>query len=79
VSLSLKSLSRSGLTEDQNDQLSVRLELQADFIAGLWAHHAQKARQILEPGDVKAALRLLAAIGDDRLRLEARDDIAPAR
>jgi predicted metalloprotease len=64
-----------GLTQDQKERLRVRLELQADFFAGVWAHHAQKARHILEPGDVEAALRLLAAIGDDRLRLDAQGDV----
>jgi uncharacterized protein len=63
-----------GLSQDRKDQLWVRLELQADFFAGVWAHHAHKARQILEPSDVEAALRLLAAIGDDRLRLDADGD-----
>jgi predicted metalloprotease len=63
-----------GLSKEQKEQLSVRLELQADFFAGVWAHHANKARHILEPGDVDAALRLLAAIGDDRLRLDAPGD-----
>jgi predicted metalloprotease len=55
--------------------LGVRLELQADFFAGVWAHHADKARHILEPGDVEAVLRLLAAIGDDRLQLDAHGDM----
>jgi uncharacterized protein len=62
------------LTQDQKERLRVRLELQADFFAGVWAHHAQKARNILEPGDVEAVLRLLAAIGDDRLQLDAQGD-----
>jgi predicted metalloprotease len=65
---------RPELSQDQEERLRVRLELQADFFAGVWAHHAQKARHILEPGDVEAALRLLAAIGDDRLRLDADGD-----
>jgi uncharacterized protein len=65
---------RAGLGKDQKDQVWVRLELQADFFAGVWAHHADKARHILEPGDVEAVLRLLAAIGDDRLRLDADGD-----
>jgi predicted metalloprotease len=63
------------LSQDQKERLRVRLELQADYLAGVWAHHAQKARHILEPGDVEAALRLLAAIGDDRLRLDAPADM----
>ena len=45
---------QQGLDKDQKEQLSVRLELQADFFAGVWAHDAHKARQILEPGDVEA-------------------------
>jgi predicted metalloprotease len=63
-----------GLSKDQEEQLWVRLELQADFFAGVWAHHADKARHILEPGDVEAVLGLLAAIGDDRLRLDVHGD-----
>jgi uncharacterized protein len=65
---------RAGLSKDHKEQVWVRLELQADFFAGVWAHHADKARHILEPGDVEAVLRLLAAIGDDRLRLDADGD-----
>jgi len=64
-----------GLSKDQQEELWVRLELQADFFAGVWAHHAHKARHILEPGDVEAVLRLLAEIGDDRLRLDAHGDM----
>jgi predicted metalloprotease len=63
------------LSRDQKERLVVRLELQADYFAGVWAHHAQKARHILEPGDVEAVLSLLAAIGDDRLRLDALGDM----
>ena len=71
-----KALARErDLRKDQKDQLSVRLELQADFFAGVWAHDAHKARQILEPGDVEAALGLLAAIGDDRLKPDAHAEI----
>ena len=54
------------------NDLSVRLELQADFYAGLWAHHAQRTKQILEEGDVQEALQAAAAIGDDRLQKQAR-------
>ena len=55
----------------------MRLELQADFFAGLWAHHAQKARHILEPGDIEEALNAATAIGDDRLQREARGYVTP--
>jgi predicted metalloprotease len=59
------------------NDLSVRLELQADFLAGVWAHHAQQSRQILEAGDVEEGLRAAAAIGDDRLQMQARGRVVP--
>jgi predicted metalloprotease len=64
---------------DQRDAnaLSVRLELQADCLAGTWAHHAQRTRQILEPGDVEEALNAASAIGDDRLQQQSRGRVAP--
>ena len=54
------------------NKLSVRLELQADYLAGVWAYHANRTKQILEAGDVEAALAAASAIGDDRLQREAR-------
>jgi uncharacterized protein len=63
------------LSKEKKEQSSVRFELQADFFAGVWAHDADKARHILEPGDVEAALALLAAIGDDRLKLDSRGEV----
>ncbi|HEY9761983.1 MAG TPA: neutral zinc metallopeptidase [Trichocoleus sp.] len=59
------------------NQLSVRLELQADCFAGVWANHAQEARQILEQGDVQEALNAASQIGDDRLQMESRGYVAP--
>jgi predicted metalloprotease len=59
------------------NKLSVRLELQADYLAGVWAHHAQRARQILERGDVETALAAATAIGDDRLQRESRGYVVP--
>jgi predicted metalloprotease len=50
------------------NRLSVQLELQADCFAGVWAHHAQNARQILEQGDVEEAMNAAAKIGDDALQ-----------
>lgn len=64
-------------SETDANQLSVRLELQADCFAGVWAHHAQQARQILEAGDIEEALNAASQIGDDRLQMEARGYIAP--
>jgi predicted metalloprotease len=68
---------RSRMSEGEANQLSVRLELQADFYAGVWAHHTQKAKQILEPGDVEEALRAATAIGDDRLQRQAQGYVVP--
>jgi predicted metalloprotease len=56
---------------------SVRLELQADFLAGVWAHHAQEKFHFLEPGDVEAALHAAFEIGDDRLQKKARGYVVP--
>ena len=56
--------------------LSVRLELQADCLAGVWAHHAGR-RQILDPGDVEEGLRAASAIGDDRLQRQAQGYVVP--
>jgi predicted metalloprotease len=66
---------RSGQTEA--NQLSVRLELQADFLAGVWAHHAQKIRHILEEGDIESGLRAAEAIGDDRLQRKSQGYVVP--
>lgn len=66
---------RAGKTE--SNALSVRLELQADCFAGVWAYHADKARRILEAGDIEAALNAASAIGDDRLQMQARGYVAP--
>ncbi|MFO1422906.1 MAG: neutral zinc metallopeptidase [Candidatus Competibacteraceae bacterium] len=63
--------------EAQANALSVRLELQADCFAGVWAHHANKARQILEAGDIEEGLNAASAIGDDRLQLQARGYVTP--
>jgi predicted metalloprotease len=59
------------------NQLSVRLELQADFYAGVWAYHTQKMRNILEPGDLESALKAASAIGDDNIQRQARGRVVP--
>jgi predicted metalloprotease len=66
---------RAGAVEA--NALSVLLELQADCFAGVWAHHAQKARQILEVGDIEEGLNAASAIGDDRLQMQAKGYVAP--
>jgi predicted metalloprotease len=59
------------------NQLSVRLELQADFFAGVWAHHADRWKGVLEEGDIEEALRAATAIGDDALQREAQGHVVP--
>lgn len=68
---------RRRLNEAEGNKLSVALELQADFYAGVWAHHAQETKQILEPGDIEEALRAANAIGDDRLQKESQGYVVP--
>jgi hypothetical protein len=68
---------RSRLDERRANDLSVRMELQADCFAGLWAHHANRTRQILEAGDVDEALNAASAIGDDRIQKHTRGYVVP--
>lgn len=68
---------RSRLSEAEFNKLSVKLELQADFLAGVWANRADKMSNILEAGDVEAALTAANAIGDDKLQKEAQGYIVP--
>lgn len=68
---------RSQLSETEMNALSVKLELQADFYAGVWAHHAQQMKGILETGDIEEALNAANAIGDDRLQKQAQGYVVP--
>jgi hypothetical protein len=68
---------RDQLSEAEGNELSVRVELQADFFAGLWAHHSQRMRPMLEPGDVEEALHAASAIGDDVLQRKSQGTIVP--
>ena len=68
---------RRRLSQEDFNQLSVRLELQADFLAGVWAHHTQRMKNILEEGDIEEALRAAQAIGDDRIQRESQGYVVP--
>lgn len=59
------------------NELSVRMELQADFLAGVWAHHAQRRFSILEPGDIEEALNAANVIGDDNLQRQTQGRVVP--
>jgi len=63
--------------KNEANQLSVRQELQADCLAGVWAFHAHRNRQILEEGDIEEALNAASAIGDDRLQKQGRGYVTP--
>ena len=64
-------------SESKANSLSVRLELQADCFAGVWAYHANEARGIIEAGDVESALKAASAIGDDTLQKQAQGYVVP--
>ena len=68
---------REGGSERQANALSVRLELQADCFAGVWAFHGNQARGILETGDVETALKAATAIGDDALQRQSQGRVVP--
>lgn len=65
------------LSEVEANQLSIKMELQADFLAGVWAHHNDKMKGVLEDRDIKAALNAANAIGDDKLQQESQGRVVP--
>ena len=65
------------VSQEEYNQMSVRLELQADFLAGVWAHHAQSRLNIIEPGDIDEAIGAAAAVGDDRIQKQTRGYVVP--
>lgn len=68
---------RREVSKTEYNQLTVRLELQADFYAGIWAYHAEKAKNILEKGDMGEALNAAEAVGDDRIQKLAQGYVVP--
>jgi len=68
---------RQNASEAEANALSVRLELQADCFAGVWAYHTNQAKQIIEQGDVESALNAASAIGDDALQRQSRGVVVP--
>jgi len=68
---------RGKIPEVEFNRLMVRLELQADFYAGVWAHHTQRVKGVLEPGDLEEALNAASAVGDDRLQKQATGRVVP--
>jgi len=68
---------RSQQSEEEINEMSVKLELQADFLAGVWAHYADKMNNIIEPGDFEEALNAANAIGDDRLQKQSQGHVMP--
>lgn len=76
ISDKVHSLRDQQSTEEAN-AMSVRLELQADFLAGMWAHYADEMSDILDPGDIEEALTAASAIGDDRLQQQYQGQVTP--
>ena len=68
---------RGRVDEAEYNAKSVELELQADFLAGIWAHHAQRTKNILEEGDVDEAMNAAGAVGDDRIQMKSQGYVVP--
>lgn len=68
---------KSGLSKTKANKLTVRLELQADFLSGMWAHYAQEMLNTLDAGDIEEAMNAAAAVGDDKLQMESQGRVVP--
>jgi uncharacterized protein len=68
---------RSQVDESEYNRSLVKLELQADFLAGIWAHYAGKTKDILEEGDVEEAINAASAVGDDRIQMQSQGYVVP--
>jgi uncharacterized protein len=68
---------RGKISEDEYNKYSVKLELQADFLAGVWAHYADKTKNVLEEGDIEEAMNAAEAVGDDRIQMKSQGYVVP--
>ncbi len=68
---------QSGMSDEEANKLSVRLELQADFLAGVWAHYAQDSNGFIEQGDIEEAINAASNIGDDHLQKQFQGRVVP--
>lgn len=68
---------RGQVSQEEYNRNMVKIELQADFLAGIWAHHAQRTKNILEEGDVEEAVNAAAAVGDDRIQMQSQGYVVP--
>jgi predicted metalloprotease len=68
---------RGRVSQSEYNQLSIRLELQADFLAGVWARYTDRVKHVVEAGDIEEAMRAASAVGDDRLQYRSRGYVVP--
>jgi hypothetical protein len=68
---------KARVSKDRANQLSVKVELQADFLAGMWAHYAEEMLKTLESGDIDEAMNAAAAVGDDKLQMQYQGRVVP--
>ena len=68
---------RGRMSQSEYNRVSVRLELQADFLAGVWARYADRVKQVVEAGDIEEAMRAASAVGDDKLQRSSRGYVVP--
>lgn len=68
---------KSGLNKTKANQLTIRLELQADFLSGMWAHYAEEMLNTLDAGDIDEAMNAAATVGDDKLQMQYQGRIVP--